>query len=183
MLCQLIFDGTKSHGCNDVDPLQTFNFKMLREMPAQCERRSLVLAFSYFIFSTKTKNESCLDLFSQGLSTYLDFLDGKVPMESLVPLYTGIDAVTDQPTCHLWPILLQLFPDAKVNLPWWPDLCTFPVPPSPGNPDGKRRCRAVGGILLGNAGLLQWKHSALVFSSPAALSIPGLPKRKPALSS
>lgn len=115
MFCQLIFDGTKSHGCNDVDPLQTFNFKMLREMPAQCERRSLVLAFSYFIFSTKTKNESCLDLFSQGLSAYLDFLDGKVPMESLVPLYTGIDAVTDQPTCHLWPILLHLFPDAKVT--------------------------------------------------------------------
>jgi len=51
-----------------------------------------------------------------GLSTYLAFLDGKVPMEALLPLYEDVDAVTDQPTCHLWPILLQLFPDAKVIL-------------------------------------------------------------------
>ena len=55
-------------------------------------------------------------LFCSGLSTYLAFLNGKVPIEALLPLYEGVDAVTDQPTCHLWPILLQLFPDAKVTL-------------------------------------------------------------------
>ena len=42
-----------------------------------------------------------LDLFSIGLSTYLAFLEGKVPMEALVPLYTDVDAVTDQPTCRV----------------------------------------------------------------------------------
>ena len=56
-----------------------------------------------------------LDLLSLGLSTYLAFLNGKVPKEALVPLYTGVDAVTDQPPCHLWLILLQLFPEAKVT--------------------------------------------------------------------
>jgi len=51
-----------------------------------------------------------------GLSTYLAFLDGKIPKEGLLPIFNNVDAVTDQPTCHLWPILLQLFPDAKVIL-------------------------------------------------------------------
>ena len=79
-----------------------------------------------------------LKLFSSGLSTYLAFLDGKVPVEALVPLYKDVDAVTDQPTCHLWPILLQLFPDAKVTL-WFGCLNGLLVD-RPGDSDGTRKC-------------------------------------------
>ena len=85
-------------------------------MPALCEPHSLVLAILFSFQQRQRMNLALPHLFSPGLSTYLAFLDGKVPMESLVPLYMGVDAVTDQPTCHLWPILLQLFPDAKVTL-------------------------------------------------------------------
>ena len=33
---------------------------------------------------------------------------------SLTNWPSHLSSLTDQPTCHLWPILLQLFPDAKV---------------------------------------------------------------------